>query len=128
MKRDMDLIRQIILTLEEYPLRPGGIVSFDVFKGDFPVENYSNDEIYYHVRQIKMTGLIENISGPMSGFAFRGLTPAGHDFAESVRSDEIWAMTKDGALKAGGFTVGLLVDLAKGLVKKQIEKHTGIEL
>ncbi|MNR46270.1 hypothetical protein D3C85_1652150 [compost metagenome] len=96
--------------------------------GDFPIDGFTNDEVFYHVRQVKMSGLIEDVRGPMAGFAFRGLTPAGHDFAESVRSDEIWAMTKDGALKAGGFTVGLLVDLAKGLVKKQIEKHTGIEL
>ena len=46
----------------------------------------------------------------------------------SVRDDAVWRKTKEGALAAGGFTFELLASLAKGLVKKQIEKHTGIEL
>jgi hypothetical protein len=36
--------------------------------------------------------------------------------------------TKEGASQAGGFTVWLLADLAKGLIKTQIEKHTGVKL
>jgi hypothetical protein len=45
-----------------------------------------------------------------------------------VRDPKIWAKTKDGALAAGGFTVDLLKDLAKGFVKKQIEERTGVTL
>ncbi|WP_258366769.1 hypothetical protein [Burkholderia vietnamiensis] len=40
----------------------------------------------------------------------------------------MWAKTKAGALAAGGFTVELLGDLAKGFIKKQIEDRTGIKL
>jgi hypothetical protein len=53
---------------------------------------------------------------------------AGHDFLDSVRDPEIWAKTKQGAETAKGFTVDLLKDLAKGLVKKQIEDYTGVKL
>lgn len=129
MKRNMDLIRQIVLKLEDMEMRPGAISVFDVLGGDFPIEGFTAEEVFYHARQVKMAGLIEDVKGgPISGFAFRGLTPSGHDFADSVRNDEIWVATKEGALKAGGFTIGLLASLAKGLVRKQIEKHTGIEL
>ena len=49
-----------------------------------------------------------------------------HDFLDSVRDPETWAKTKKAAAGAGGFTVELLRDLAKGFVKKQIEeKLTG---
>jgi len=64
----------------------------------------------------------------MEGVAFRRLSWHGHDFLDSVRSPEVWKKTKKGAEAAGGFTVDLLKDLAKGFVKKQIEEYTGVKL
>ena len=64
----------------------------------------------------------------MSGIGFRCLTPAGHDFLDSVRDPETWAKTKKAAVGAGGFTLDLLKDLAKGFLKKQIEDRTGVRL
>jgi hypothetical protein len=52
----------------------------------------------------------------------------GYDFLDSMRNPEIWAETKKGAEEAGGFTFDLIRDLAKGLVKKQIEELTGVKL
>ena len=63
-----------------------------------------------------------------AAFGMRGLTWDGHDFLDSIRDPVIWNKTKEGAKKAGGFTVSLLADLAKGLIKTQIEKHTGVKL
>jgi hypothetical protein len=40
----------------------------------------------------------------------------------------VWTKTKKGAVAAGGFTVDLLKDLAKGFIKKQIEERTGVKL
>jgi len=59
---------------------------------------------------------------------FDRLSWAGHDFVDSVRSPEVWAKTKKGAEAAGGFTVDLLKDLAKGFIKKQIEDLTGVKI
>jgi hypothetical protein len=64
----------------------------------------------------------------MEGIGFRCLTPRGHDFLDSVRDPAIWHETKEGVKKAGGFTLELLGALAKGLVVKKIEHHTGIKL
>lgn len=129
MKREMDLIRAIVLKLEDMEMSPGAIYVINVLQGDFEVEGYTNEQVFYHAKQVVAAGLIdEGGGGSMSGFGFRSLTPRGHDFADTVRDDKIWAMTKDGAVKAGGFTMQLLVDLAKGFTKKQIEKLTGIEL
>lgn len=56
------------------------------------------------------------------------LTWEGHDFLDTIRDDEVWAATKDGVKKAGGFSLELMKALAKGLLRKKIEHHTGIEL
>ena len=54
-------------------------------------------------------------NGPTHGiFAILRLTPAGHDFLDSVRSPEVRKKTKIGAEAAGGFTMDLLKDLARG--------------
>lgn len=130
MQRDMDLIRAIILKLESWELNPGAIMVSHDIENDFQVDGYTAHQISYHFNLIAENGWIDTAGrNPTSrGFTFRSLTSKGHDFADSVRDDKIWATTKEGALKAGGFTLELLGSLAKGLVKKQLEKHTGIEL
>lgn len=129
MRRDMDLYRKIVLELEAWDISPTAIMIVNVYNGEFPIAGYTEDEVYYHVQQIRMAGLIDEAGGgSSSGFGFRSLTPKGHDFADSVRDDRIWAMTKEGALKAGGLTLDLVLMLAKGFVKQQIEKKTGVQL
>lgn len=130
MRRDMDLIRAIVLKLESWELRPGAIIVSNDIENDFPINGYTADQISYHFNLIAENDWIDTGGRNPTGrsFTFRRLTSKGHDFADSVRDDKIWATTKEGALKAGGFTLELLGNIAKGLVKKQLEKHTGIEL
>ncbi len=129
MKRDMDLIRELLLKLEALPMRRSGIVSITPDATEIAVPGYDVDQIDYHLSQLREAGFIdEGGARPMFGIGFRCLTWAGHDFLDSVRNPEIWAKTKKGAEAAGGFTVDLLKDLAKGFVKKQIEEFTGVKL
>lgn len=130
MRRDMDLIRTIILKLESLDLKPGAIIICHNIDKDFPITGYNSNQIAYHFNLIAEDGLIDTGGrNPNSrSFTFRGLTTKGHDFADSVRDDKIWAAAKEGVLNAGGFTLELLGNLAKGLIRKKIEKHTGIEL
>ena len=64
----------------------------------------------------------------MLGITFAGLTWKGHDFLDQIRDPAIWSATKEGVKKAGGFSVDILKALAKGLIKKKIEEHTGVQL
>jgi len=129
MKRDMDLIRELLLKLEGLPIRRGGIVTISADADEIAVPGYDAAQIEYHLKQIRDSGFIdEGGSRPAGGIGFRSLTPKGHDFLDSVRDPKIWAKTKGGALDAGGFTVDLLKDLAKGFVKQQIEERTGVKL
>lgn len=129
MKRDMDLIRELMLKLEAIPLRAGGIWHIEPHDPEMSVEGYDVDTIAYHLSLIKDAGLIDSGSvNPMVGIGFRGFTWAGHDFIDSVRDPEIWKKTQGAMKQAGGFTLDLAKALAKGLIKKKIEQHTGVDL
>jgi hypothetical protein len=129
MQRDMDLIRELLLKLEALPIRPGGTVIIAPDDEEIAVSGYDVDQIDYHLSQISKAGLIdEGDVSLMIGIGFRCLTPAGHDFLDSVRNPDTWAKTKKAAAGAGGFTIALLKDLANGFIKKQIEEKTGIKL
>ncbi|QBY55501.1 DUF2513 domain-containing protein [Cupriavidus oxalaticus] len=129
MKRDMDLVRDLVLRLEGLPMKRGDIFIIKPDDNELKFDQYTVDQVDYHMRLIYEAGLVEDAgAGSMDGYGFERLSWAGHDFADSVRDNAIWAKTKLGAMAAGGFTVQLLVDLAKGFVKKQIEERTGVKL
>jgi hypothetical protein len=130
MKRDMDLIRTLLLKLEVLPVPVGAIVHITPDIKEISVDSKTPDEIEFHLELLCDAGFIDQGGGegPMVGILFRKLTWAGDDFLDSVRDPVIWHETKEGAKKAGGFTVDLLVALAKGLIKKKLQQHTGVEI
>jgi hypothetical protein len=129
MKRDMDLVRELLLKLEALPMRRDRIVNIPPDDEAIAVEGYDVDQIDYHLSQIRQAGWIDDGgSQPREGIRFRCLTPDGHDFLDSVRDPETWSRTKKAAAGAGGFTLELLKDLAKGPIRKQIEDRTGVTL
>ncbi|MCZ8308668.1 MAG: DUF2513 domain-containing protein [Microcystis sp. LE19-98.1E] len=129
MKRDMELIRLILLDVEA---QGGPNVGEQTFTVEIP--GRSNDEVQYHLWLLHEAGLIDayvignQLVQPRNRVSPRRLTWAGHDFLDSVRDPEVWKKTRDGALLAGGWTFDLVKDLAKGLAKKKIEELTGVRL
>ena len=126
MKRDMDLIRELLLQIEEFDQGLGGDVEIKAGESEARV-------VAEHLRLLLEAGLIEGNAVPDDEYAFDHILPtrltwSGHDFLDSVRDPEIWKKTKEGAISAKGFTLDLLQDLAKGFIKKQIEERTGITL
>lgn len=133
MKRDMDLIRELLLKLEALPLRQGAIVHITLDESDpeddMRVDGFTADQIEYHLNLIDEAGLIVGADNrPMTGIFFKSLTWEGHDFLDSIRDPDVWRVTKKGVMEVGGFTFELVKDLAKGYVKKKIQEKTGIAL
>lgn len=124
MKRDMDLIRGLMLKLEALP--SGRIVLINADDVAIQIEGHSPDEAFYHLGLIKNASFIHSTgSGRMGSIEFAGLTWAGHDFLDSVRSPDVWDKTKAVAAAAGGFTVDLLVATAKTLLAAKIKGLIG---
>jgi hypothetical protein len=122
----MDLIRELLLQIEEFDQGLGGDVEIKAGLSEARV-------VAEHLRLLLEAGLIEGNAVPDDEYAFDHILPtrltwSGHDFLDTVRDPEIWKKTKEGAISAKGFTLDLLQDLAKGFIKKQIEERTGITL
>eukprot|EP01012_Entosiphon_sulcatum_P062932 TRINITY_DN89674_c0_g1_i1.p1 TRINITY_DN89674_c0_g1~~TRINITY_DN89674_c0_g1_i1.p1 ORF type:complete len:132 (-),score=7.32 TRINITY_DN89674_c0_g1_i1:154-549(-) len=129
MKRDMDLIRELMLSLEAQDLRPGMVRYLSAREGSLTLDGYTPDQIDSHLDLISRSGFIVNGSSrPMRGIAFMGLEWAGHDFVDSVRDPEIWRATKSKIEKVKGFSFDLVVSVAKGLLKKKIADLSGVEI
>ena len=129
MKRDMDLIRELLLRIEAMPIRQGEAHFLEPNAKEFSGAGDSPDLIAYNLRLMADAGFFSlTRSQPAGGIGLLGLSWHGHEFLDSVRDPEIWRKAKEGAQKAGGFTFELLGSLAKGLIKTQIEKHTGVKL
>jgi Hypothetical protein (DUF2513) len=127
MQRSMDLIRELLLQIDKNPQFDGTCQIQPETPADLGITDHSYEEVAYNLNQLVDAGFVKG-ARTMQMPIISQLTWSGHDFADSVRDQETWAKTKNAAAGAGGFTVDLLKDLAKGFIKKQIEEKTGIKL
>ena len=131
MKRDMELIREIMLKLEAWPMNMGDgvVMTPEDMRAEIPGHDLA--EINHHMDLIHEAGFIDDggprASGPMFGFLFMGLTMKGHDFLDTVRSPEVWRRTKAGAAKVGSVGLQLLLELGKGYAK-EVARELGLPL
>jgi hypothetical protein len=118
MKRDMNLVRQIVLSIEA---SPSGFAPREL-----AVEGYSHEEIGYHLFIMLEAGLIRGadvtVHGANSPEAIAtSLTWAGHEFADAARNEDLWAqamkLTRE---KAGGVTIDLLMKLLTSLASSAL--------
>ena len=128
MKRDFDLVRTILLGIENAE----EITSDEIYGA---TENDISRRLFdYNFKMIIDEGIVEGQNVPDDGnedaehWVDLQLTWKGHDYLDSVRDLQIWNATKASASVAGGFTFDILQALAKGLLKKKIEQHTGVVL
>lgn len=127
MKRDMEIVREILCKISDAPGKPDHGV---LVEGKTPEEA---ERILYHVELLEEAGLLRGqalgglgMSSPI--WADLDLTWAGHDFVDAIRDPQVWKETKKELEDAGSFTFDLVKALAKGFITKKIEEHTGVKL
>jgi len=91
MKRDWELVREILATVEDLENTQSVLRASDL-------EGYDPEIVSYHMKLLDEAGLIEAecnqpMNGPLSCFATR-LTWEGHEFIDQIRSDTVWNKTK----------------------------------
>ena len=118
MKRDLDLVRKILLAMEQ--LEHGFV------QGDLHVEGHTEDEIGFHVFLIGEAGLakvVENThiqSQSPSAFPLH-LTWEGYEFLEAAKDETLWGKAKSVVIKpAGGVAFGVLLDWLKAEAKSRL--------
>jgi hypothetical protein len=118
MKRDLDLIREILAHVERY--EPASMSSIQgLGPADFSGTEPQNR---YHVRMLIDADFLKEAGrGTMDGTIYvHGLTMQGHDFLDAVREKSIWERTKARLSAAGGWTLDLALEVAKEEVKRRI--------
>jgi len=121
MKRDMDLIRDIMIYLEDN-LTPGKPIQ----STQIPLCGDSDEEYRVfseHIRLLLDAELIDASEVTLKGFTIydiQRITSNGHDFLDSLRNNIVWNKTKEAAGKVGGYTISILMDLGKEYIKKQV--------
>jgi hypothetical protein len=119
MKRDMELIRKILLFLEARP--------FPKAELDLPIEGYERDVIRYHVLLLAQASLIDyepekTKTGRIIKAHALGLNWAGHEFLDTVRSEKVWKkLLKYAKDKGGSLPFDLLKSLGVELIKESLK-------
>jgi Hypothetical protein (DUF2513) len=119
MKRDMELIRKMVLAIEDAPTGWA--------PDKLEVDGYTADQISYHAYLLVDAGLTDgpivtnsdSTGGPEA--LIRHLTWAGHEFAEAARDESRWkkamVVVKE---KGGSVTLGVLTQLLTSLMKSAL--------
>ena len=125
MKRDLDLLRELLLFVEEQDDGRGVSFPTSVFSPFY--ETHTDVVVFGHLKLLAEAGLIEGIveshgSTGQASFTImvKRLTIYGHDYLDTIRDNDVWKSTKDVAVKAGGWTLSLLGDIATSLVKAKL--------
>jgi hypothetical protein len=115
MKRDHDLIRRMVLAIEDAP---------SGWAPDLSVEGYTPAQVGYHAYLLVDGGLARGVDVSTHGSQgpealITSLTWAGHDFADAARDDTRWKSAMRTVAEKGGIVTfdvlkQLLVVLMKG--------------
>jgi hypothetical protein len=108
MKRDMELIRKILLNIEESDFTGGWI--------EIELEGYDESEVSYHTMLLHEAGLIDAIDlSTMNNTIWKPkyITWAGHEFLDAARDNNRWEKAKNIMKEKGG---GMTFDVLKSVL------------
>jgi len=119
MKRDMDLIRLILLELEKVA---NGLGSTKI-----KLDGFSAEEIGYHSQLLVEAGFVIGINlthnrSEHPEYMLNKLTWEGHDFLDACRDNTRWGKAKEIASKAGGVTLNMMKDILVQLTTATISE------
>ena len=118
MERDMELVRKILLKIEEE------YVAQEIF--NLEIEGYDLKTVAYHCEIMCEAGLIArykpfHIMSVVANFQVGRLTWEGHDFLDKIRSDTVWNKVKSTIKKRG---LPMILDTIKTIATTIISAMT----
>ena len=106
MKRDMDLVRELLLWME-------GRSEHAFFLTELPSLS-SRETMIAHAQILQSGGFLEQGQPGVLRISW-----SGYEFLEKVRDPEIWRNTKAGAAKLGSWSVKILGEIAGALIRSK---------
>jgi hypothetical protein len=121
MQRDMELIRKLLLAVEQH--------EHGFAPREITIDGYSDEQVGYHSWLLNDAGLAEAIDVTNRGSdspeaMIRHLTWAGHEFLDAAKDDTTWQRAKQRLASAGKslqtVTLGVLQSLLTDVAKQQL--------
>jgi hypothetical protein len=127
LKRDMELVREVLLRVEAIEIPPGGKLPINGWDPAVQIEGYSPEDIDRHLRLL-IDGDLLTGKAAMDGIITPGLSWQGCEFLDTIRSPEAWRRTKEAAAKIGGVSLAIFAEIAKASAKAAIKAKLGLDL
>ena len=117
MTRDMDLIRKILLVIEEK------YIDHWLPSSDIKIEGYDSATVSYHCAILHDAGLIYDYKQMYPGvFGVSRLTWEGHEFLDKIRSDTVWNRTKSIIVeKTLPFGIDVIKEIASAITTSMVK-------
>lgn len=129
MKLNNDLIRDILLTIEEYTGYEKPVSFYKPYEAEentHPlIKDYSKEEFFYHLKQCEMSGLIKIMLETGEYTTVSYLTPLGHEFLENIRSNTVWNKTKSISKKLGLKSLDAVIKISTSVITEIIKQELG---
>lgn len=125
MKLSPDCIRDILMKLET--MTDGHSVFFFPNSAEFSErtmlrEKYSDDEIYYHLRQCSMEGFITDAEfGTNGSIHLKDLSPKAHAFLADIRSEKVWNSVMKIAGDVGSKSLNAIIQITSNVISELIK-------
>ncbi|NSY39111.1 DUF2513 domain-containing protein [Leisingera sp. ANG59] len=122
-QRDIGEIRRLLLEIE------GGRQAFCALPRSaaeammLPAEDCLPDaearKLAYHLSLLESAGLARFSRLSNGNWHVRGLTWNGHELLDNIRREDIWEALQDRHRQLGGFSMEILSDLAKEMMRRE---------
>lgn len=120
MKKDIELIRKIIIYIEE-EVEFGKVIDSDEIYNALSLEN--ENHFLYQIYLMADSGLI-NIKDTTTfagkSYMIKEITYMGQDFLDSIKDDKVWSHVKSKVIKIGGVSLDLLTEIGKEFIKQEV--------
>lgn len=118
MKRDLDLIRKLLLAMES---REHAFV-----QDELTIEGYTEEQVGFHIYLLGEAGLAKvagntHLQSQSPSALPVNLTWEGYEFLEAAKDETLWGKAKSVVIKpAGGVAFGVLVEWLKAEAKARL--------
>lgn len=134
MRLDIDCVRSVLLALESHLKYDENLIVEPIYFDDlcaFPeMKAFSKEIVLYTSQKLEEASLIsfvdEYADNALWSASYHGITYDGHQFIEKIRSDDVFAKTKNVLSKVGSFSLNVVGDVASKVLAGIINQNIGI--
>ena len=123
MRIDNECIRDILFVIEENSTACSSCYISEKSVEYFRLSGYDIDKLQYHLRYLRMKGLIFNPDE--KACSSYDPSPDGHEFLSNVREESNWNKIKSVSSSIGFASLKIISAISKGVATAAINKHLG---